>query len=287
MSKRKCKSSDTLKTKFPVFVQGRTGHEAKCVTCDCCVSVVNSSDLEHHVSSEKHWKIVRSSSPTAATQKREKIFNVLESKQKQLFEMSLLLMQPTLLLRPWKVFHVLALLQMPVIMDQWKYFTVLIQYFDWKKSGTKTKDIGIQALENEQSETIANNANVNFGGLNRKVGRNAYSFLKNRLGRNIVGVGCPAHIFHNNLQDGTYLLKFDIESLVMKVFNYFSLYTVRTESLKELCNSVDSTAATKLNQENFLKTNFLNFTCGFCTLLCLPLIRKYKPLKGKETLFWR
>ncbi|KAJ8897036.1 hypothetical protein PR048_002382 [Dryococelus australis] len=74
-----------------------------------------------------------------------------------------------------------------------KIFPVLIQYFDWKEGGTKTKVIEIQALENEQLETITSfvlnplekyglsskcvahsgdNANVNVECLNRQDGRN-------------------------------------------------------------------------------------------------------------------
>ncbi|KAJ8894047.1 hypothetical protein PR048_006657 [Dryococelus australis] len=32
--------------------------------------------------------------------------------------------------------------------------------------------------------------------------------------------------------------------------------------------------------------NFQKFICGFCTFLCLSLIKKYKPLKRKEIVFW-
>ncbi|KAJ8884431.1 hypothetical protein PR048_016288 [Dryococelus australis] len=103
-----------------------------------------------------------------------------------------------------------------------KIFPVLIQYFGWKEGGTKTKVIEIQALENEQSETITSfvlntlqkyslsskcvaysgdNANVNFGGLNRKDGQNVYSFLKNRFGTDIIGfsITLPCTQFVQNL----------------------------------------------------------------------------------------
>ena len=41
------------------------------------------------------------------------------------------------------------------------------------------------------------NCNTNFGGVNRKGKNNVLNYLKKELGRNIVGVGCGAHIVHN------------------------------------------------------------------------------------------
>jgi len=51
----------------------------------------------------------------------------------------------------------------------------------------------------------------------------------------LIGVGCPAHVLNNCIQHGTDTLKIDIESTVLKVYNYFSIYTVRVESLKQFC----------------------------------------------------
>lgn len=59
--------------------------------------------------------------------------------------------------------------------------------------------------------------------------------LKNILKKEIVGIGCSAHILHNCIQHGTGVLKIDFESLVKKLFNFFSVYTVRTETLKLVC----------------------------------------------------
>lgn len=75
---------------------------------------------------------------------------------------------------------------------------------------------------------------MNFGGLGRNVGNNVISHLNQSLEREIVGAGCPAHILHNAICHATDLLEFDIESLVIKMFNYFLVYTARIENLKEL-----------------------------------------------------
>lgn len=156
-----------------------------------------------------------------------------------------------------------------------KIFPIIIQYFDWK-TGIQSKLLELSALANETSMTIANhllttlekyylkekcvsftgdNANVNFGGAARNVGNNVITHLNNNFDQEIVGVGCPAHILHNAIRHATDLLEFDIESLVMKIFNHFSVYTVRTESLKELCNYID------INYEKLLyhsKTRWLS-----------------------------
>ena len=67
VSKRKCKFSDHMKTKYPCFNDGRTENEAKCLVCDSYVSVVNkgSTDLERHVASEKHRNMVGTSASSA------------------------------------------------------------------------------------------------------------------------------------------------------------------------------------------------------------------------------
>lgn len=68
----------------------------------------------------------------------------------------------------------------------------------------------------------ADNANVYFGGGNRQPGQNVWTNLKNLLEKDIVGVGWPAHILHKRIQHGTDNLHIDMESVVMKLFNYFS-----------------------------------------------------------------
>ena len=68
---------------------------------------------------------------------------------------------------------------------------------------------------------------------------NVYNKLKTKTGRSLVGVGCPVHIINNAAKHAFDSLPIDIESIAFKIYNYFSIYTIRTESLKEFCHFVD------------------------------------------------
>ena len=108
-----------------------------------------------------------------------------------------------------------------------KIFPIVVQYFDWKAGGIQTKILELDITPNETSETISkyilrtlqrydlsskclvfagDNANVNFGGINRKENRNVFSHLKEALSKPLVGVGCPAHVLHNCIQHGVDLM---------------------------------------------------------------------------------
>lgn len=140
-----------------------------------------------------------------------------------------------------------------------KMFPVVIQFFE-KNSGILTKMIDLYSLPNETSETIsehlhtclkkynivdkciafsADNCNTNFGGLRRTGKNNVYSHLKIKFQKDLIGIGCPAHIVHNSAQHGFDLMTIDLESIIVKLYNYFSIYTIRTESLKSFCEFVD------------------------------------------------
>jgi len=84
-----------------------------------------------------------------------------------------------------------------------------------------------------------NNTNTNFGGIARKGKNNVFLKLKNTLKRNILGLGCCAHVIHNSIQYAADSLPIDIEIIVCKIFGYFHIYTVRVETLKEFCSFVD------------------------------------------------
>lgn len=172
-----------------------------------------------------------------------------------------------------------------------KIFPIMIQFFDWQE-GIKTKLLDVLSTPNETADTIteiiktslqkydllmkcvsftADNANVNFGGVNRQPGQNVWTNLKNFLDKDIVGVGCPAHILHNCIQHGTDNLHIDIESVVMKLFNYFSVYTVRTEALKDISEYID------VNYQKLLfhsKTRWLSLFPAIERIL-----KMYEPLK--------
>jgi hypothetical protein len=59
------------------------------------------------------------------------------------------------------------------------------------------------------------------------------------MGRNIVGVGCGAHIIHNCLQTVADVLPIEVKAFVVKIYKYFHIYTVHVTQLKELCEFVD------------------------------------------------
>jgi hypothetical protein len=64
--------------------------------------------------------------------------------------------------------------------------------------------------------------------------------LKHEFKKELVDAGCPAHILHNYIQHGTNTLSLAIECIIMKIYNYFSVCTVRTEDLESYCEFVDS-----------------------------------------------
>ena len=140
-----------------------------------------------------------------------------------------------------------------------KLFPIVIQYFDWINGGLQSKLLEVRSTTNETSLTIANevketltkmdlfekcvsftgdNCNTNFGGLARRKGNNVFSRLKNDV-PNLVGIGCPAHILNNCLHYDTNQMSIDIESIIYKTYQYFCIYTVRTEELKTYCEFVD------------------------------------------------
>lgn len=141
-----------------------------------------------------------------------------------------------------------------------KIFPVVIQYFDYRQGGLQAKLLELTSIPDETSETISSliidtltgldiaekcvafggdNINTNFGGLGRGEGNNILTKLKNSFSRNVVGIGCPAHILHNCIQHGADRLQVDLSCVVNKIYHYFSIYAVRTEKLKEYCKFVE------------------------------------------------
>lgn len=51
--------------------------------------------------------------------------------------------------------------------------------------------------------------------------------MKDELGRNIVGVGCSAHILNNTIQTAADSLPIDIEAVLVKIYSYFHIYTIK------------------------------------------------------------
>ena len=114
------------------------------------------------------------------------------------------------------------------------------------EQGVKVKLLEFQSVPGETSEILANylvsvkkkndlvqkvvgfcgdNCNTNFGGVKRKGVNNVYVLLKKELARNIVGIGCGAHIVHNCLKTAVDVLPIEVEALVVKIYKYFYIYT--------------------------------------------------------------
>ena len=138
-----------------------------------------------------------------------------------------------------------------------KLFPVVVQFYD-PHEGIQVKLFDIQSQSGETSDivakyledvTVGNNiANKivafcadntsNFGGALRKGVNNTFRKLNNFLQRELVGVGCGAHIVHNTIQTASDCLPFDIEAAIVTMFSYFYINTVRVEELKVFCEFV-------------------------------------------------
>lgn len=176
-----------------------------------------------------------------------------------------------------------------------KLFPLILQYFDYEKSGIEVKLIALQETTNEKAETVKNvilevldkhnlrrklsafvgdNAKVNFGGINRGGSNNIFHLLKEEVNSELIGIGCPAHILHNTAQHGMGQLElYDVDILVFKIFRYFSIYTVRTNELKEFCEYVEVEYRPLLYHS---KTRFLSLLPAVERLLMLfPALKSY------------
>lgn len=141
-----------------------------------------------------------------------------------------------------------------------KLFPVLIRYFlpyegvkvkilEFLEQPGETSDIVVNYLRevlscNELNKKIVafcgDNTNCNFGGKNRKGSNNIYAKLNLSLGRQLIGIGCGAHIVHNAIKTASDCLPVDFECIVVKIYSFFYIYSIRVETLKEFCDSSDT-----------------------------------------------
>ena len=75
-----------------------------------------------------------------------------------------------------------------------------------------------------------------FVGLRRnEQGNNVFAKLEKMLNPSLIVVGCLAHVLNNCIHHGAERMNIDIENNINKTYQYFSIYAVKTEQLKEFC----------------------------------------------------
>ena len=75
--------------------------------------------------------------------------------------------------------------------------------------------------------------NTMFEGLwHNEQGNNVFAKLK-MLIPSLIGLSCSAYLLHNCIHHGAGRMNIDIENNANKIYQYFSVYTVRIEQLKE------------------------------------------------------
>jgi hypothetical protein len=94
-------------------------------------------------------------------------------------------------------------------------------------------------LENKVIAISGDNTNTNFGGLKRRGTNNVFCKIKEDLNRDVICLGCVAHMIHNYAHSSINTIPLDTEDLVVKFFGYFHIYIQnRVEWLKEFCDFV-------------------------------------------------
>lgn len=131
------------------------------------------------------------------------------------------------------------------------------------------------ADKNEISDKIvgfcADNCPTNFGNAERGGSNNVFYHLK-QWKENIIGVGCAAHIVHNALKNACDRMPFfDVECIVVKIYSYFYIHTVRVEALKAICEASDIEYKKLLG---YAKTRYLALGPAIASILKL-----WEPLK--------
>jgi hypothetical protein len=110
------------------------------------------------------------------------------------------------------------------------------------------------ALQDKIVALFADSTNTNFGGCKRVGKNNVWRKLEIQMEREIIGIGCGAHIIHNCLQCAVDCLPIDIECFAVKVLKYFHIYTVIVEELKTFFDFAENNYAKLLEHGN---TRFL------------------------------
>ena len=109
------------------------------------------------------------------------------------------------------------------------------------------------------------NCSTMFGGLRRNVpGNNVFAKSKKMLNSSLIGLGCSTHVLNNCIHHGAIRMNIDIENYINKIYQYFFVYTVRTEQLKEYCEFANCEYKRLLSHS---KTRWLSLFPGISRLL--------------------
>ena len=140
-----------------------------------------------------------------------------------------------------------------------KLVRVVVRYFV-PDIGVKVKLLEFKSLPGETAEILSNylvsvleqnelkekvvgffadNCNTNFGGVKRRGQNNVFFKVKEKIERDLTGIGCAAHIVHNCLQHAVDTLPVCVQSLVVKIYKFFHIYSVRVTELKNFCKFVE------------------------------------------------
>lgn len=151
-----------------------------------------------------------------------------------------------------------------------KLVPIVVRYFHLH-SGINVKVLELETLPGETSDQLndyvlsvlsrnnlvnklvgmsADNTNTNFGGAKRKGKNNLFCKLSASTDKTIVGIGCLAHIVNNCINNAADSLPIDAEVIIVKLFKFFHIYTVRVTELKEFCEFIDMEYRNLLSYSN-------------------------------------
>lgn len=140
-----------------------------------------------------------------------------------------------------------------------KLVPIVVRYFH-ETRGVNVKVLELETLSGETSNQLgeyvfsvlsrndlvdkvvgmsADNTNTNFGGAKRKGTNNLFCKLSASTDKTLVGIGCMAHIVNNCINNAADSLPIDAEVVIVKLFKFFHIYTVRVAELKDLCEFID------------------------------------------------
>ncbi|BFZ18203.1 hypothetical protein BsWGS_21242 [Bradybaena similaris] len=172
-----------------------------------------------------------------------------------------------------------------------KVVPIVVRYFLSNK-GIATEILELSSIPGETSDIVqhilktakkyeitgkiiglsADNTNTNFGGFWRRGKNSILAELRGSLDRQIIGVGCAAHIVHNAVQTAVDILPIDFQAILGKIVQYFRTFTVRVEELENFCNFVGTEYDTVLGKS---KTRWLSLEPALTRFIDM-----YEPLKS-------